>query len=53
MEEETIIEKLKNAIERATKNVIMVNSDASYRAAHTATGEIVEGIRQKQDSNGS
>ena len=42
MEEETIIEKLKNAIERATKNVIMVNSDASYRPAYTATGEIVE-----------
>ena len=42
MEEKTIIEKLKNAIERATKNVIMVNSDASFRAAHTTTGEIVE-----------
>ena len=42
MEEETIIGKLKNAIERATKNVIMVNSDASYRPAITETGEIVE-----------
>ncbi len=40
MEEEIIIEKLKNAIERATKNVIMVNSDASFRPARTATGEI-------------
>jgi hypothetical protein len=42
MEEQTIIEKLKNAIERATKNVIMVNSDASFRPASTETGEIVE-----------
>ncbi len=42
MEEEILLEKLKNAIERATKNVIMVNSDASYRPANTETGEVVE-----------
>ena len=30
MEEEIIIEKLQNAIERATKNVIMINSFYSY-----------------------
>jgi hypothetical protein len=42
MEEEIIIEKLKNAIESANKKVIMINSDASYRPGTTETGEVVE-----------
>ncbi len=39
MEEEIIIGKLKNAIERATKNVIMINSFNSYIPFGSTTGE--------------
>jgi archaellum biogenesis ATPase FlaH len=39
MEEKIIIEKLKNAIERATKNVIMINSFNSYIPFGSTEGE--------------
>ena len=39
MEEEILLEKLKNAIERATKNVIMVNSYNNFRGITSTTGE--------------
>jgi DNA-binding sugar fermentation-stimulating protein len=39
MEEKILLEKLKNAIERATKNVIMVNSYNNFRGITSTTGE--------------
>ena len=39
MEEKILLEKLKNAIERATKNIIMINSFNSYISFGTTTGE--------------
>ena len=39
MEEKIIIEKLKNAIERATKNVIMINSNDEHIPQTTSEGE--------------
>ena len=39
MKEEILLEKLKNAIERATKNVIMVNSFNSFILFGSIDGE--------------
>ena len=50
MEEEIIIEKLKKAIERATKNVIMINSFYSYIPFTSTEGELEPGYIEQYEA---